>query len=515
MEDGLTSTHEHPLDVLTTLSNWPATSDCALVVVHSTEGGAVRSVGALMAVREDGLSVGYVSGGCIDADVVGQSLQAMEDESPRKVRYGAGSSYVDLPLPCGGAITVLIIPSPDKATVSRIRRALGERSAVCVRYHDNGMIEADCAAHPSNATSLSVTYEPKIRVRVAGRGADCLALARLVIASGYDLHVQLTNEQDILDAKRAGIQSVEHLQTPSDLPDHHDDPWTAFVLMFHDSHWEAPLLKQTLAGPAFYIGAVGSRKTHANRCIELTDLGLTNTAIARIHGPIGLVPSLRDASMVAISALAEIIDVFRSRLDKAAQKTAVILLAAGASLRFANGDKLAAQIDGYDVLSLSGRSVLSLPFQQKVAVTPSSDDPRADILSKQGWRIVGNPNAGDGQSTSLIAGLEAVETDESIEQFLILLGDMPLVPDHHIHALLLAKTPEVSAVMTTVQEFLTPPALFSREQLASLKQLAGDKGAKAVFNALDNTVTTPLAKHYAIDIDTMDDLLAAQDTLNG
>ena len=515
MEIGLTSTHEHPKDVLATLYDWSETSDCALVVVHSTEGGAVRSVGALMAVREDGLSAGYVSGGCIDADVVGQAQQALKSLSPRKVRYGAGSPYVDLPLPCGGAITVLIIPSPDIATISRIRLALGERSAVCVRYHDDGKIEADRAALPSDATSLSVTYEPNIRIRVAGRGADCLALSRLVIASGYELHVQLTNEQDMQDAKRAGIQSVEHLQTPNALPDHQDDPWTAFVLMFHDSHWEAPLLQQALAGPAYYIGAVGSRKTHAKRCAELTDLGLSNAAIERIHGPIGLVPSLRDASMVAISALAEIIDAFRSRLDRAARKTAVILLAAGASSRFSEGDKLTAEIGGHDILSLAGRPVSCLPFHQKVAVTPLSDDSRADVLAAQGWRIISNPNSSDGQSTSLIAGLDAVETDENVEQFLILLGDMPFVPDHHIHALLLTKTPEVSAVMTTVQDFLTPPALFSREQLASLKQLTGDKGAKAVFNALENTMMTPLAKHYAVDIDTMDDLLAARDTLNG
>ena len=509
------TTCEHPIDVLTTLKTWSETSDCALVVVHSTEGGAVRSIGALMAVHEDGASAGYVSGGCIDADVVGQALAALEDKKPRKVRYGAGSPYVDLPLPCGGSITVLIIPTPDKESIATVLRTLNARNSICVRYHESGLIEADRAALPSTTTNISVTYEPKIRIRIAGRGADCLALARLAIASNYDLHVQLTNAQDIEDATQAGVRSIEHLQTPTALPATSDDPWTAFVLMFHDSHWEAPLLRQALEGPAFYIGAVGSRRTHAKRCIELSQQGISEAAIARIHGPIGLVPSLRDASMVAVSALAEIIDVFRNRLDDAARKTAIILLAAGASSRFEDGDKLTAKLEGHNVLSLAARAAAALPFKHKIAVTPHHESKRAKIAKEQGWRVVENPDAAKGQSSSIRVGLDAIEADQEVEQFLFLLGDMPFVPAHHISALLLAKTPEIDAVMTTVQNFLTPPTLFSRNQLAFLKELTGDKGAKMIFNALENTVTIPLANQYAADIDTMKDLMSAENVLNG
>ena len=100
---------------------------------------------------------------------------------------------------------------------------------------------------------------------------------------------------------------TNYLKTPSIALDVKDDQWTAFVLMFHDHDWELELLQSALSADAFYIGALGSRKTHAIRSDRLREAGVAEDAIARIHGPIGLIPSLRDASMVATSCLAEII----------------------------------------------------------------------------------------------------------------------------------------------------------------------------------------------------------------
>jgi xanthine dehydrogenase accessory factor len=77
--------------------------------------------------------------------------------------------------------------------------------------------------------------------------------------------------------------------------------------MFHDHDWEAALLKQALASDAFYIGALGSARAHDARCQSLLDLGLFAAQIERIHGPIGIIPSMHDASSLAISVLAEII----------------------------------------------------------------------------------------------------------------------------------------------------------------------------------------------------------------
>ena len=99
----LLTTGEHPFHVLQRLRDWQAAGlACALVVITHTEGGAVRAPGALLAVNED-TSFGYISGGCIDADVILQARQAIESGAPKSLRSGAGSPFVDLPLPCGGA----------------------------------------------------------------------------------------------------------------------------------------------------------------------------------------------------------------------------------------------------------------------------------------------------------------------------------------------------------------------------------------------------------------------------
>ena len=79
------------------------------------------------------------------------------------------------------------------------------------------------------------------------------------------------------------------------------------VCLFHDHDWEAALLKQALKGPAFYIGAMGSELTHKNRCATLRDMEVSEKLIDRIKGPIGLIPAQRDARLLAISILAEII----------------------------------------------------------------------------------------------------------------------------------------------------------------------------------------------------------------
>ena len=142
---------EHPVDVLSQITAWQRAGDaCALIIVTKIEGGGVRARGALMAVSEN-RSIGYLSGGCIDADAVFQAHEALQDGSPRALRYGAGSPFVDLPLPCGGAIEVLIIPNPDITVMRDAASALQSRRAIdgvilvrvmrCVSIHFASRVE--------------------------------------------------------------------------------------------------------------------------------------------------------------------------------------------------------------------------------------------------------------------------------------------------------------------------------------------------------------------------------------
>ncbi|MEM7640446.1 MAG: NTP transferase domain-containing protein [Pseudomonadota bacterium] len=506
----LLTTGEHPFHVLQRLSEWQAEGQpCALVIITATEGGAVRAPGALLAVS-DTTSFGYISGGCIDADVVLQTRDAMRVGAARSLRYGAGSPFVDLPLPCGGAIEVTICPAPDKALIQDLTDTLANRQRVSVYLSSDGQL-----THVRDRSeALRFDYQPPIRLRIAGRGADALALATISQAAGYETRLQLLDEDDIQQAAALGLRDIQKLTTVNALPDIADDPWTAFVLLFHDRDLETPLLAQAVSGPAFYIGAVGSRRTHANRCEALREAGLTEPQIARIHGPIGLVPSLREASSIALSTLAEIIDAAKQIPARDDARTAFVLLAAGASSRFETGDKLLADLDGQPVLHHTARLLNSHAPGQAIAVVSPGDEARTDILEQSGWTVIINDKASEGQARSIAAALRALEPNDDIDQIVILLGDMPRVPSAHIAELLRqACHPSVRAIMTTCDETRSPPALFKRDLFQALSGLTGDRGAKSVFNSMkDGAMTLQLSTGAGLDIDCIADLERARET---
>jgi xanthine dehydrogenase accessory factor len=90
------------------------------------------------------------------------------------------------------------------------------------------------------------------------------------------------------------------------------DAHSAFLTLFHDHDWEPHLLRSALTKPMRFIGSLGSHRTHDMRCDTLRHMGVSDTSLARLRGPIGLVPSLRDASSIAVSALAEIVATFQN-----------------------------------------------------------------------------------------------------------------------------------------------------------------------------------------------------------
>ena len=305
--------YDHPLDVLSFLLEAAGRGEkTALVTVTETVGGSVRAPGALMGVLEDGTVAGYVSNGCVDGNLVFQAQQAMDTNTPAQVRYGQGSPYVDIKLPCGGAIDLLITPNPDLEVLRQAIERLSDRRECALEVGvDGGLKLSDTRSDMSrwrDGETFVVSCLPKLQLRIAGIGAEVLALTRLACASGFEVIVQSPDENCLRQARALGAGTTELLNSPSRPPENHDDIYTAFVLMFHDHSWETELLKSALGGKAFYIGALGSRKTHAIRCDQLEEAGVDDSDIARIHGPIGLVSSLRDASMVAISTLAEIIE---------------------------------------------------------------------------------------------------------------------------------------------------------------------------------------------------------------
>ncbi|MEO1660590.1 MAG: NTP transferase domain-containing protein [Pseudomonadota bacterium] len=501
-------TGEHALDVLTRVREWQiAGRDAALVIVLHTEGGAVRAPGALLAVSEVD-HIGYISGGCIDADVALQARQAITDGALRKLRYGAGSPFVDLPLPCGGAITVLIVPHPALDVVVSAETHLRQRDEIYLSIDEDGNLSGGRASRCPQGAQTVFHYSPKLRIRIAGRGADALALAQLSHASGFETHIQLADEADIEAARQIGLTSVEPLATASDLAPTGDDAWTAFVLLFHDQDWEVPLLTQAIEGPAFYIGAVGSARTHSKRVAALIAAGVPQNLAQRVKGPIGLVPSLRDASLLAVSILSEIIAELTHRTRAKPKQTALVLLAAGASNRFEAGDKLLAHLDNVPLLTKAAALRAYFPSKQAIAVIPAHSNDRRDLLETAGWTVIENTNAALGQSTSLQAAMSYLNNHDELDQVVVLLGDMPNVTGPQIeHMIAAAEAPETRAVMSECDGVLTPPALFKQDLFDALSTISGDRGAKSVFTSLSSgAVTISISRHSAMDVDRVADL---------
>ena len=291
-------TIEHPKDVLqSALEMMNRGAKIALAVLVNSVGGTVRNPGALMAIDEKGNFSGYLSGGCIDADIVSQAVVAIGSGQSTNLRYGLGSPFPDITLPCGGSLDIAIAPDPNKSHIATALSSLESRRKCSLEL-------------VILSGKYIVELRPKLRLRIAGRGADAIALARLARSVGIECLFQSPDEVCCSEALQSGVVFVEQLTTPNQLPKSNDDSHSAFVLMFHDREWEVPLILDALQGDAFYIGAVGSKRTHERRCFDLKNAGCSESQINRIFGPIGLIPSMRDASMLAISAMSEIISEF-------------------------------------------------------------------------------------------------------------------------------------------------------------------------------------------------------------
>lgn len=304
---------EHPADVLEfariALSGGRRT---AIVVVTSTVGGGMRTAGTLVAVTDEGQMSGYVSNGCVDADVVAQAQLCMQEGKVSSLRYGQGSPFFDIVLPCGGAIELLVFPIFDTLPLQNACRLLRQRQRVTLVF-DTAQNQLTCQAADTcqgwNEQRFRVSCSPKPRIRVVGQGASFMAVAHLGIESGFEIIAQSPSQEELAQLEIAGAISCDHLSSPQQPPVCKDDKWTAVLMLFHDHDWEVSLILETLKKDAFFIGAMGSTKTQHARIEALTEAGVSTHDLSRITGPLGLVPSLRDAKQIAISTLAQVVNV--------------------------------------------------------------------------------------------------------------------------------------------------------------------------------------------------------------
>jgi xanthine dehydrogenase accessory factor len=288
----------------------------ALVTVTDVTGASVRNPGAHMAVDEHGEFVGSLSGGCIEAAVVSEARLAIDAGACRQLRFGAGSPMIDIRLPCGGRVDLLISPVVGGVWPSRVQTSLRLRNPVRLNLPTGPQsVELSEGANQFSAAWQSdgfvVNHLPRMRINVVGHGGSVLALAQLARAIAADIQVYSPDPALIVEAAAMGIAATL-LKTAADVHALRLDPWTATIFYFHDHEWEPPLMAAALSGSGFFVGAMGSRKTQEARRQTLLEFGVPCEAIDRLRAPIGLFHSSRDPATLALSTLGQIVQVYHS-----------------------------------------------------------------------------------------------------------------------------------------------------------------------------------------------------------
>lgn len=275
----------------------------ALVTLVEIDGSCPRQLGAQMAVSADGDWVGYLSGGCIERAVVGEALAAIERNEGRRIRYGKGSKYLDIQLPCGSAIELSFDVNLTKRDFEMIDTSLRRRQSACLEIPHF----RDSAIH----LTMMRRYRPRRRLIIVGVGPAALQLARLGQMSGFEVQIYSPDQMTTASAGHHGL-SATVISGANSIPVFEADERTAITFMFHDHEWERKLIPQVLGTNAFYIGAMGSRRTHQQRLRTLETLGTDASLLGRIRGPAGLFSGAKNAYEVATSILAEIMQMDRS-----------------------------------------------------------------------------------------------------------------------------------------------------------------------------------------------------------
>lgn len=287
--------------------------DGVLAVITGVEGPSYRPVGAMMAFPASGRPVGSLSSGCIEADLARHADHVRTTGQAVQLRYGRGSPFFDIQLPCGGGLDVMLIRVDDLRSIAR---ALAERKArrkFTLALDPLGGVS--CLPPDGDGWHEGVFHlpmRPDPQFAVFGKGPEARIFAGFAQAAGYPVLLLSQDKETIGVAAQMGL-STRHLNSARLPPALDCDQRTAAVLFYHDHDHEPALLVELLRTKAGYIGAQGSQRARDARYAELRRLGVGEDQIARLHGPIGLIPSTRDPRMLAVSVLAEVLQTFANQ----------------------------------------------------------------------------------------------------------------------------------------------------------------------------------------------------------
>lgn len=303
----------------------------ALATVVQTWGSAPRPVGSQLAISGTSEIAGSVSGGCVEGAVVSEALEALEDGQSRILEYGVSDDQAfAVGLACGGTIRVLVepvgtaLPEPLLAdlvaaraerrqvayvvdTYTWARRladrddaVLGDRLTVRFRGDQSGF-EDD---------SFIAIHNPPLRMAVIGAVHIAQPLMQMARLAGYDA-VLIDPREAFGSSTRFPGEEILHEWPDEALKTWGLDARTAVVTLTHDPKLDDPAIVAALRSDIFYLGCLGSTRTHAKRVARLTEQGFSESDIARIHAPVGLDICARSPAEIAVAVMAEITQTLR------------------------------------------------------------------------------------------------------------------------------------------------------------------------------------------------------------
>ena len=317
--------HDRILDAALT---WHRGSGAAIATVLQTWGSAPRPAGSQLAIGVKGEINGSVSGGCVEGAVVAEAMDCLESGNPLVLDFGVSDEDAfAVGLACGGKIQVLVEPVggvsglPEHMLVELLDRIEAKRPTVMLTNVNTW--ERLLASERSGETPVAVgdrlasdkcgfegdwfvnVFNPPLRMIVVGGVHIAQPLLEMAGLAGYDTV--------LIDPREAFASNLRFPDIPiiHDWPDEaveaqKPDRRTAVVTLSHDPKIDDPAIQATLCTNAFYIGCLGSTRTHAKRVARLEQGGVCAEDIARIHAPIGMDIGARSPAEIAVSIMAEI-----------------------------------------------------------------------------------------------------------------------------------------------------------------------------------------------------------------
>jgi xanthine dehydrogenase accessory factor len=296
----------------------------AIATVVETWGAAPRPVGSQLAVTNNGEMIGSVSGGCVEGAVVAEALDLLKSGRCKILEFGvADENAFAVGLTCGGRIRVIVEPVDmgDGPSLEMLEKLIAKRTkrepiAYVVNTDnwersltgpdDTALTEVFAAEKSTMMGSQFVgLHLPPLRLVIVGAVHIAQPLVQMAQQIGYD--VTLVDPRESFGS----AMRFPNVTLVSDWPDdalavHGLDKRTAVVTLTHDPKLDNPAIIAALNSDVFYLGCLGSKKTHAKRVVTLCEVGFDEQQIGRIHGPVGLDIGAKSPAEIAVSILAEI-----------------------------------------------------------------------------------------------------------------------------------------------------------------------------------------------------------------